>query len=72
MKVLIVLSLCLALSQEEAIPNQREGRIVGGTEILIASAPHQAALLSQDTPTTLNFICGGENNQNDQIYSINF
>lgn len=60
MKVLIVLTLCLALSQGETLPNRRDGRIVGGAEIPISDAPYQAAVLNQTTPTTYNFFCGGK------------
>lgn len=60
MKGLIVLILCLAYSQGENLSGRREGRIVGGSEILIADAPYQASLHYFSTPDSDEFFCGGK------------
>lgn len=57
MEVLIVLIMCLALSQGLSLSDRRDGRIVGGAKIPIGKAPFQAALFGNG-----EFFCGGETN----------
>lgn len=61
MEISIVLILCLVLGQGESLPDRRDGRIIGGSEIPISIAPYQAAVFKGSLQLDVfNFTCGGK------------